>query len=87
MLSIEESEVPPGCGVMAYMTEKDGDVKLIWDRSRPAEVKSCRTQFDELRKQGYLAYKVKGDGSTGKQIFEFDPDAERIILIPAVQGG
>jgi hypothetical protein len=65
-----------------------GDLKVIWDRSKPEEVQAARKQFDEMRKKGYLAFSVKGkDGAKDEQITEFDPDAERIILAPAMRGG
>jgi hypothetical protein len=74
-------------GEMAVMGRM-GDLKVIWDRMRQEEVQAARKQFDEMRKQGYLAFSVKGkDGEKGAQITEFDPDAERIILAPPMRGG
>lgn len=64
-----------------------GDTKLMWDHRRPDEVDAARVTFNSLKKKGYVAYKVKSDGSAGEAISEFDPAAEKIIMAPAVVGG
>jgi hypothetical protein len=67
---------------------KDGDTKLLWDRRNPDEVENARRSFDDLRKKGYLAFRVTGtDGEKGEQMTAFDPEAERMIMIPAMRGG
>jgi len=82
-----ETEVPAGKRVMAIL-DRTGDTKLIWDCESKDEVDNARETFNRLRKKGYLAYKVVGkEGNKGEQIHEFDPDAERIILSPAMKGG
>jgi hypothetical protein len=74
-------------GELAIMG-RPGDTKIIWDRSRPEEVQTARRTFDELRKQGYLAWSVRGrDGEKDSQIHEFDPNAERLIMAPPLRGG
>lgn len=74
-------------GEMATMGRM-GDLKVIWDRTKPDEVDAARLQFDAMRKKGYLAYSVKGkDGEQDRQIFDFDPNAERIILAAPMRGG
>lgn len=65
----------------------EGDTKLIWDSDNEEEVANARRTFDDLRRKGYAAYSVKRSGKKGKVITEFDPDAEKIILIPRVVGG
>lgn len=65
-----------------------GDTRIIWDRDNPAEVENAKRTFSDLRKKGYIAYSVSGkSGEKGKVINEFDEDAERLILAPAVAGG
>jgi hypothetical protein len=67
---------------------RSGDTKIVWDRNRPEEVENARRTFDSLRKQGYLAWSVRGrDGEKDEQIHAFDPDAERLILAPPMRGG
>jgi len=66
----------------------EGDVKTIWDKGNRDEVANARRTFDDLRAKGYLAFHVTGkNGDQGEQMDEFDPDAERMIMIPPMQGG
>lgn len=81
------TEVPEGKHALAIIDET-GDTKVIWDPNNEDEVDAAKAQFKALKKKGYLAYAVKGkDGAKGEQIHEFDPEAGRIILAPALQGG
>lgn len=73
-------------GELAEMN-KTGDTKSQWDRNNAAEVAAARATFDTLRGKGFAAYKLTGDGSRGEQLLTFDPAAERIIMVPAFQGG
>lgn len=83
----EITEVPEGYGLLSTL-DRSGDTRVMWDRKNKAEVAAARAQFDALRKDGYLAYKAKGkDGHQGEQIREFDPKAERIILVRPLVGG
>ncbi len=74
-------------GEMSVMDVTEGDVKVIWDPEVEAEVAVAEAQFDTLRGKGYMAYAVTGRGEKGQQIRTFDPEAEKIILAPALQGG
>ncbi len=65
----------------------DGDLKVIWDSEKEPEVKAAKKQFDELMAKGYLAFKVKRDGEQGEKMKEFNPDAEKMILVPMLKGG
>lgn len=64
-----------------------GDVKRIWDRSNPDEVQDARESFDRLKDRGFLAFRVNKDGTQGEQMDTFEPNAERMILVPQMQGG
>jgi len=64
-----------------------GDTKVIWDSENEAEVENARQMFKRLKKKGYIAYAVKGDGGKGKIVTDFDPDSERVILSPPMKGG
>jgi len=64
-----------------------GDTKVIWDPENEDEVEAAEEQFDTLIDKGFLAFEVKKAGRKGKQIKEFDPDAGKIIMTPAVKGG
>jgi hypothetical protein len=64
-----------------------GDNRLEWNRHNPDEVAAARTYFDSLRGKGYLAFARQPNGDRGRQLEDFDPAAERIIMIPPVRGG
>lgn len=74
-------------GELCVMDPKLGDLKFTWDSENEDEVELAEKQFDEAKKKGFLAFKVKKDGSKGKQIEKWDPDAEKIIMIPPIAGG
>ena len=82
-------EVPPGHGMMHTATRDDGDQRVMWDRNNPDEVAAARHTFEELvGKKKYSAFMAEGKkGDQGRRLTEFDPDAERIILVRANQGG
>lgn len=63
----------------------EGDSKYIWDKTKPVEVEIAKSTFI---KKGYLAFKVSDEkGNKGEQALEFDPEAERYIFSPPMQGG
>lgn len=64
-----------------------GDTKVMWDSANEDEVENARRTFKDLRKKGYLAYKVTKNGDKAEMLTEFDPKAERIILSPPLAGG
>ncbi len=80
-------DVPAGKHAIAVMGEP-GDTKHIWDKRKTDEVDAARTLFTSLTKKGYRAFHVTGkDGEKGEQMSEFDPSAERMIMVPQLQGG
>jgi hypothetical protein len=71
-----------------HTLDRTGDQRVIWDSDQEEEVAAARETFKRLTKAGYLAYRAEGKkGEKGEQIREFDPDAERIILVRPHQGG
>lgn len=87
MTAPEAVEVPEHHGLMSTL-DKTGDTRVMWDSRNPAEVKAAKAQFDTLKKEGYIAYKAVGkEGTQGEVIREFDPKAERIILVKQLVGG
>ncbi len=74
-------------GCMA-MPNLGGDLRVMWDSRNDDEVASARKQFKDMLTKGYLAYAAEGkDGHRGKQLKEFDPKVERIIMIKPLAGG
>jgi len=68
---------------------KGGHTKVLWDASNADETAAARRTFDDLRKKGFAAFKVKTDGSgeKGDMITAFDEKLGGIILTPQMRGG
>lgn len=67
-----------------------GDVKHRWDPSNAHEVAAVRASFDQLKAQGYTAYRLEGPKGARTQagvMREFDPTAERLVMVPAMVPG
>lgn len=74
--------------VLAIMDTQEGDTRIMWDADRPTEVDAARAAFDAARSRGYLGYSVSESGERGNEVIrEFDPEAEKIIMAPALRGG
>lgn len=83
----ETESKPSYTGEMAIMG-KEGDTKIMWDKSKRVEVDNAKATFERLVKEGYSVFRVAGkEGDKGEQIREFDPDAERLIFVPPLQAG
>lgn len=67
--------------------DSTGHTKHIWDADKPEEVVAARELFNSLTKKRYRAFHVKKDGEEGKQMDAFDPEAEKMILVPPVVAG
>ena len=63
-----------------------GDMRISWNSENDKEIAVAREIFDKRIKEGWTAFREKG-GFKGDKIRIFDPDAERIILIPSISGG
>jgi hypothetical protein len=66
---------------------REGDLKLSWDSDNEKEVTAAREVFDKKIKEGWSAFGEKRLGRKGDRIKTFDPDAERIVLVPHIIGG
>lgn len=73
-------------GVITW-PDATGDVKKSWNRNNPDEVEDARRSFNALKAKGFSAFRVDAAGVQNGVMREFDPDAERIVLIPPVIGG
>jgi hypothetical protein len=61
-------------------------ISLTWDSSHSEEVEEARKKFEEHTKKGWIAFVVARDGKK-TQVYSFDPEAEKIVLAPIVEGG
>lgn len=66
---------------------KEGDLKQIWDSANAEEVEVARDLFEKMTKKGFTAFRVGSKGAKTTIMETFDPDAEKMILVPKVVGG
>lgn len=86
-IQIPTEQKIPFTGEMAIMG-REGDTKVLWDKTKPIEVEVAKITFDKLIKDGYSAYAVSDTGDKkGSPVREFDSNAERLIFIPPMQAG
>lgn len=64
-----------------------GDTKTIWNKNNADEVAAAKATFNSLKKKGYYGYRVNRDGNKAEVMNEFDPEAEKVIMSPALAGG
>jgi hypothetical protein len=63
-----------------------GDSRYHFDPSDDAAVADARVRFEKLKKDGYIAAKRTGNG-TSEMIRHFDPTARETLFIPRLVGG
>lgn len=77
-VAIDARPDPRGC--LVILTPTEGDRRIPWDPSDPAQVAEARGRFDGLIAEGYRAYRVGRRGQRGDRITEFDPLAGEILF-------
>lgn len=83
----EDSEQLPEDVSEFDVLDKTGHTKTKWNRKKPEEVAEARKVYDTLTAAGFKAFRLKKLGRTGEQMTSFDSEAERVMFIPAFQGG
>jgi hypothetical protein len=67
--------------------DRFGDTRHEFDAADAHAVALAEERFRELTGSGFRAAALGGDGSPGRLIGEFDPQVERTLFIPHLQGG
>lgn len=68
--------------------DRTGDWKLEWDPDNKLEVDQMRKTFEHnVRDKKFTAFKLNKRGKQGEQIYKWDPEAKRIVLVPPMAGG
>ena len=88
MAEMTLEDVPAGCGVISKLTPEDGDFRITWKPGKPDEVENAREAFADLRRSGYMLYKVEpGQGGRRTQVARFDPADKLLVAVRANVGG
>ena len=84
---IFECEVPKGKGVMGIIGAT-GDTKIFWNKKNKDEIENVKRTFEELvGKKKFAAFSLSKMGRKSKKVTEFDPNLQKLILIPPIAGG
>lgn len=74
-------------GVLERM-DSSGDAKIMWNKDNPDEVEIARATFQMAVDRRSLIFKAVGkDGAQGERVTEFNPELERVIIVPQLVGG
>lgn len=75
-------------GVLLVPTWDAGHVKHEWDKNNVKDVEAARAEFVRLKSLGYSAFRVDPEtGEKGQKVIEFDPTAEKLVMMPPFAGG
>ena len=66
-------------GTIAHLNQ-EGDTKYTWDRKNKVECEAAKEHFDNLRKKGFLAFKVGFLGFRGKVTSEFNAETGALLF-------
>nr|ADP09455.1 hypothetical protein E48-1C_10 [uncultured marine crenarchaeote E48-1C] len=61
-------------------------ITLSWNKEDDEEIASAKSMFREYIRKGWLAFAFTS-GNIKKQVFTFNPEYEKIQLVPIVEGG
>lgn len=87
MKDIFNCKVPRGKGVIGVLNSS-GDTKLFWNKKNAEEVENARQMFDKLVKgKKFAAFEISQMGKKSKKVTEFNPNLQKLILIPPMAGG
>jgi hypothetical protein len=59
----------------------------VFDKADVVSLSEAERRFQELTGKGFIAATRPEDGTPGVVLKAFDPDAEAVVFIPALQGG
>lgn len=67
--------------------DSSGDTKVVWDSSKPDEVKAARESFEHYRGKGYSIFGAGAAGEKGSRLEAFDPQVGIMYVVPRTVGG
>jgi len=75
-------------GVIILPKWDEGDLRTEWNSKNESETEAARKQFVDMKANGYKAYRIDPkNGEKGELLKEFDPKAEKIVLVMPFAGG
>lgn len=69
------------------LMDRTGHTSITWDPGVESEIATARAAFDDARSRGMQAFHIGKGGRQGERMQTFDPQAEKMVLVPQLQGG
>ena len=66
-------------------TKLSADLRIRWSKDDPRQVSRAEESFEKYLSQGWIAFSDEPNGR--RIIHRFNPDLNKIILIPPLGGG
>jgi hypothetical protein len=73
-------------GLMQVM-DTSGHTEIKWNKNDAADVETARAMFNAMRDAGKNIFEVTGRDQQGRRASEFNPQAERYMVMPHLVGG
>lgn len=67
--------------------DRSGDARHEFDAADTAALARAENRFQDLTAKGFRAVTLGKDGQPGRLMQKFDPEVERTLFIPQLQGG
>lgn len=88
---IDVDDIAPAVGktgLIIVPSWDEGHAEFNWSRDDEKDVEAARVYFTRMKALGYAAYRADPKtGGKGEVLKEFDPKAEKIIMVPPFAGG
>lgn len=69
------------------IADSSGDSTITWEVDNAAQVQAAQDQFEALVNKGHQAFAFPVTGQDGVMTKTFDPNVEKIIVMPPAAGG
>lgn len=71
--------------------DKSGDTEIEWLLEQEQSITEAAEIFNNLIKKGYMAYAIEqayqGHKTPKKIVYDFDPNAQEIVMFTGLRGG
>lgn len=72
--------------VMQIM-DPTGHTEITWNPEDADEVRMAREMFESMRERGHSIFRINPNGNRGARVTTFDPEAEKLLVVPQLVGG
>lgn len=70
-----------------HVLDRTGDTPVTWHKGNDTEIAVARAAFDKALEKKAAIFRVDKHGEKTSKTTYFDPEAEKYIVVPQMQGG